>query len=411
MRRPLFVLLAANIVSLTGNVLSMLAVPWFVLETTGSAARTGLAAFASTLPVVISATFAGSLIDRIGLRASSVLSDLVSGIVVLAIPTFYLTAWFSYGLLLVLLFTRWLLATPGDTAREAMVPDLAAHANLPMERATAAYDGVYRGAKMVGAPLAGVLIAWIGPTALLFVDGSTFLLSAALIRLGVPRALREDRRREGYLDSLSEGLVFLWHDRLLRCAVAMVLVTNLLDTGLGQVLMPLYARDVAHDVRAFGLLVGAVGAGAVAGTVVYGMLGVRLPRRMTFALCFLVAGTPRTLVLAACLPFGPTLAITVISGFAAGAINPMLGVVEFERIPPRLRARVLGTITAGAYAGMPFGGLLAGSLTTLTGLDVTLVVFAGGYLVASVPPFIGRAWRGPGLDEHERPCHDAQATS
>ncbi|GAB2849920.1 hypothetical protein GCM10027176_61320 [Actinoallomurus bryophytorum] len=48
--------------------LSTPAVPWFVLMTTGSPARAGLAAFASTLPVVISATFAGTLIDRLGLR-------------------------------------------------------------------------------------------------------------------------------------------------------------------------------------------------------------------------------------------------------------------------------------------------------------------------------------------------------
>jgi MFS family permease len=395
-RRPLIVLLSANIVSLTGNVLSMLAVPWFVLETTGSAARTGLAAFASTLPVVISATFAGTLVDRIGLRASSVLSDLLSGLIVLAIPTLYFTTGLSYALLLALLFTRWLLATPGETAREALVPDLAARARLPMERATAAYDGAYRSAKMVGAPLAGVLIVWIGPTSLLLIDGSTFLLSAVLIRLGVPRTGRVDAGRDGYLDSLGEGLAFLWHDRLLRSAVAMVLVTNLLDTGLGQVLIPQYARDVAHDPRAFGLLVGAVGAGAVAGTVAYGALGERLPRRMTFALCFLIAGVPRTIVLAAHLPLEAALAVSVVSGFAAGAINPMLGVVEYERIPARLRARVLGAITAGAYAGMPFGGLLAGSLTALAGLTAALVVFAGVYLVASVPPFAGRAWREPG---------------
>jgi MFS family permease len=397
--RPLIVLLSANTVSLTGNVLSMLAVPWFVLESTGSAARTGLAAFASTLPVVVSAAFAGTLIDRVGLRRSSVLSDLLSGSMVLAIPTLYLIARLPYGLLLVLLFARWLVATPGETAREALIPELAGRAGLGMERVTAAYDGVYRGAKMVGAPLAGVLIVWLGPTYLLLIDGSTFLLSAALIRLGVPsRSPGQGEGLEGYLDSLREGVAFLWHDRLLRSAVAMVLVTNLLDTGLGQVLMPLYARDVSDDPRAYGLLIGAVGAGALAGTVAYGTLGARLPRRMTFALCFLLAGAPRTLVLATHASMELALAVTVVSGVAVGAINPLLGVVEFERIPPRLRARVLGTITAGAYAGMPFGGLLAGGLTEYSGLKVALLVFGGVYLVISIPPFVGRAWREPYRD-------------
>jgi MFS family permease len=395
-RRPLIVLLVANVVSLTGNVLSTLAVPWFVLQTTGSPARTGLAAFASALPVVISATFAGTLIDRIGLRRASVLSDLVSGLTVLAIPTLYVAGRLSFGLLLALLFARWLFAAPGETARGALIPDLAARGRVRMERATAAYDGAYRGAKMVGASLGGLLIVWPGPTPLLVVDGATFLLSAALIRLGVPSIPRPDADRGGYLDSLREGLAFLWHDRLLRSVVAMVLVSNLLDTGLGQVLLPLYARDVTHDPRTFGLLVGAVGAGAVLGTVAYGAVGARLPRRMTFALCFLIGGAPRTLVLAAHIPFALALAGTVVSGFACGAINPLLGVIEFERIPAHLRARVLGAITAGAYAGMPFGGLLAGSLTEVSGLATGLVVFAVVYVLDSVPPFTGRAWREPG---------------
>lgn len=395
MRRPLLVLLVAGTVSMTGNVLSMLAVPWFVLQTTGSAALTGLAAFASTLPVVLSASFAGTLVDRTGLRRSSVLSDLLSGLIMVAIPILYITAGLGYVLLLALLFLRWLLATPGETAREALIPDLAAHAGVRLERVTAAYDGAYRGSKLVGAPLGGVLLVWIGPTTLLMVDGVTFLLSAALIGLSVPHIAHRGACDGGYAHGVREGVAFLWHDRLLRSIVAMVLVTNLLDTGLGQVLLPLYARD-AHDPRVFGLLVGAVGLGAVAGTIAYGAVGARLPRRMTFALCFLFGGLPRPLILALHPSLGLALIVTVASGFACGAINPLLGVLEYERIPARLRARVLGTITAGTYAGMPFGGLLAGSVTEVSGPTVTLAAFAGVYLLASLPPFTGRAWREPG---------------
>jgi MFS family permease len=131
----------------------------------------------------------------------------------------------------------------------------------------------------------------------------------------------------------------------------------------------------------------------VAGTVAYAAVGSRLPRRMTFALCFLLAGPPRSIVLAGHVPFALALAVTALSGVAAGAINPMLGVMEYERIPVRLRARVLGTITAGTYAGMPFGGLLAGELTTVGGRTATVVVFAGVYLLVSVPPFAVPAWR------------------
>jgi MFS family permease len=388
-RRPFITLLAANALSTTGTMLSVLAVPWFVLETTGSAALMGLAAFATTFPIVISAAFGGTLVDRLGFRGASVLSDLTSGLVALAVPALFWTTGLTYPALLALLFLRWLVATPGETARKAMVPELAALGRVPIERAAAAYDGVYRGAAMVGSPLAGVLIVWLGAGALLVVDGVTFLASALLIGGGIPR-VGGGASGPGHL---RDGLAFLWRDRLQMSATAMIVVVNLLDTGVTQVLLALYARDVAHDPRAFGLLAGAVGAGALAGAIVYGAAGDRLPRRLTYGLAFLLAGVPRVLVLALGAPLPVALGVTVLSGFAAGAINPILGVLQYDRIPARLRARVIGAMTAAAYAGMPVGGLVAGSLTELAGLMPTLSAFTGVYLLASLPPFLSRAWR------------------
>ena len=395
MRRPLTVLLAANAVSTAGTVFTMLAVPWFVLETTGSAALTGVASAASALPLVISATFAGPLVDRVGLRRASVLSDLASGLIVVMIPALFLTAGLAYGVLLVLLFVRWLLAAPGDTARRAVVPDLAGHGGVAIERAAAAYDGVRRGATLVSAPLAGVMIAWLGPVPLLFADGATFLASAILIGFGVPR-VRHDYGEEtlgGYLDRLSEGLAFLWRDRLLRSAVAIILITNMLNAGLDEVLLPTYARQVEHDPRAYGLLISAIFAGALAGTIIYGWVGARLPRRLTFAVSLLIAGTTRPLILAAGVPFGAAIAVIAVSGVACGPINPLLNVVQFERIPVRLRARVLGAIAAGQFAGMPLGGLLAGFLTESAGLTASMLTFAAIYVLASSPPFLSRSWK------------------
>ncbi|MEV0612643.1 MFS transporter [Nonomuraea sp. NPDC050404] len=393
MRRSFIILLAANALSVTGNVLSVLAVPWFVLETTGSAVLTGVASFTTTLPIVISAAFGGTLVDRVGHRAGSMLSDLVSGLIVLTIPVLFLTTGLSYPFLLVLLFLRWLAATPGETARKAMLPDLAAAAGVGLERATAAYDGVHRGASMVGAPLAGVLILWIGPSTLLLVDGVTFLLSALLVGVGIPRMKRHRRDSGGYAGDLRAGLAFLRRDRLQFSATGMIVVTNLLDAGVTQVLLALYARDVAGDPRAFGLLAGVLGAGAMAGTIVYGAVGGRLPMRLTFGWCFLVAGVPRVLALALGAPLPVALAVTAVSGFAAGAINPILGILQYSRTPAPLRARVIGAMSAAAYVGMPMGGLLAGSLTEFTGLSTTLFVFAGVFLLVSVPPFVCRAWR------------------
>jgi predicted MFS family arabinose efflux permease len=276
-----------------------------------------------------------------------------------------------------------------------MLPDLAARGHVALERATAVYDSVYRTGRMAGASLAGVLILGLGPVSLLVVDGGTFLVSAVLVGSSVPRITRDGggSAASGYLARLREGMGFLWRDQVLRGIIVILLVSNMLDTGLSQVLLPAYAKETARDPRVLGLLIGAVGAGALAGTLVYGAIGARLPPRATFAVAMLLGGAPRPLVLAAGAPFGVALAVMAISGFACGAVNPLMGVIQFARIPGRLRARVLGASTACAYAGMPLGGLLAGFLAAAASLRATLVTFAVIYLLVSVPPFLGRSWK------------------
>ena len=95
-RVPLFALLLANAVSLTGNTLTFVAVPWFVLQTTGSAARTGLAGGAAFLAAVLAGLFGGPIVDRLGFRRTSVLADLASCASVAAIPLLHNTVGLAF---------------------------------------------------------------------------------------------------------------------------------------------------------------------------------------------------------------------------------------------------------------------------------------------------------------------------
>jgi len=395
MRRPLLALLTANLLSVTGTTLTTVAVPWFVLETTGSAARTGLAAAVSLAPVVISAGLGGALVDRLGYRRASVLADLAGAVLVAAIPVLWRTVGLPYGVLLALLFLRWLFATPGETAREALMPEVARDAGTPLERAMSAVEGASRGGKMLGAPLAGALIAVFGAADLLLIDTLSFLLSAALVGLALRRVAEQRHPVTGpYVTRLREGLAYLARDRLLRAVCLLVLVTNLLDAAYAQVLLPVYARDVLHSPLALGAISGAFSAGAVLGTVLYGAAGACLPRRVTFVLAMVVAGGPRFLLLMLGVPLPALLGGMVVLAVATGAINPILGATQLERVPGALRARVMGAVTAVAWAAMPLGGLLGGALTEAAGVRAALVLCGVAYLLATASPAIGRTWRG-----------------
>src|SRR6266540_7286317 len=119
---PLYSLFIANAISLVGSVFSLIAIPWFVLQTTGSATQTGITGFFNVLPVVLAGFFGGTLVDRLGYKRTSIIADIASGITTALIPLLYFTIGFEFWQLMVLVFLGALLDTPGSTARSALVP-------------------------------------------------------------------------------------------------------------------------------------------------------------------------------------------------------------------------------------------------------------------------------------------------
>lgn len=395
-RAPLVGLLAANAISITGNRITQLAIPWFVLQTTGSVAKTGLAGFFSLLPFVLSSALGGVVVDRLGYRRASIVADLASGTSVLLVPILHATVGLPLAALLALVFAGALLDAPGQTARDAILPDLLEQADMTLERGTSLFDGVSRGANMLGAPLAGVLIALVGPTNALVVDAATFAASALLIRALVRHTTRAPDAAavaEGYLAQLRAGYAFLWRTPLVRALVVMVLVTNTLDAGMGGVLMPVYADRVLGSVVALGLMAGVMGMTALGGTLVFAWIGHRLPRVATLVAGFTLGGPSRFFLLAAMPGIGPAVVGFAIAGAGIGPVNPILGTLSYERVPPELRARVFGALSAGVMAGAPVGALLTAACVELVGLQATLVSFGVVYLACTLSPFALPAWR------------------
>lgn len=222
------------------------------------------------------------------------------------------------------------------------------------------------------------------------IDAVTFALSAATVAALVPAAAQPQHPRRGedpvaYQTSLGEGFRHLLGDRLLVAIAAMVLVTNFVDQAGSAVLIPVWAHDIIHSSVALGLVGAALSLGAVAGNAVTTWLAPRLPRRATYAFGFFVAGAPRFVALALLASLSPVLAVNFVSGLGAGAINPVLGATEYERVPRHLQARVLGAVGASAWAGIPLGSLAGGLLVSAAGVRIALACAAGLYGLATLP--------------------------
>lgn len=397
-RAQLRALLAVQVVSRIGNVVTTITVPFAVLARGGSATDVGIAAFMATVPIVLGGPFGGALVERVGFVRSSVASDLISGLTLLAMPVLAWTVGLPFWALLALVFVSGLFDTPGESARRVLLPGLATTAGVPLERAVGHFEASSRLSVLIGAPLGGTLVAVTGPmpglACVAIAFGAAALLMAVTVRgAAAPVESAEPVASQGYWRDIADGFRFCVRDPLFRLVVALVLVTNLLDAARSTTLLPLYADQQLGGAQALGLVTGVFGGAAFLGSVAFGYVAHRVPRRVVFALCFVLAGGPSLVVPALGLSLPWMLASAALSGLAAGSINPILGAVELERIPEHMRARVFGLLGAGAWAGIPVGGLLAGLAADGVGVETTFAVVAVVYTVVTLTPLLGGSWR------------------
>ena len=404
-------LLVAEAISLFGSRMTFLAVPWLVLVTTGSATLTGVVTFAEMLPYVLVNAVGGPLVDLLGPRRASIITDAASVAVVGAVPLLHAIGGLRFDVLLVLVAVAGVLRGLGDSGKRLILPRVAAYGGTDLTRATALQDGVARGATLIGAPLAGVLIAGLGAPGVLVLDAVTFGVAAVLIAVFVSRrmvalttavepTLDEPPVRESYVSQLRAGFAFVRRDPLILGTMVMLFLTNLIDQAQGAVFVPVWAREFGTPM-VLGLVSGSFALGAVLGNIVYAATAPRLPRWAPFAIGFLIGGCPRFFALAFGAPLWSIVAISVTAGVALSAVNPILGAVYYERIPSTMQARVLGLSIALSWAGIPIGSLLGGWLVDGVGLRTALLIGGVGYLIATLMPFTSRHWRA--MDERPAP--------
>ncbi|NLE23668.1 MAG: MFS transporter [Actinobacteria bacterium] len=388
---PLSPLIAAHAVSLLGNVVAAVAVPWFVLSTTGSPARTGVIAFFAALPVALGSAVVGGLTDRLGARRMSVVADVLSAVSVAAVPLLYGLGQLSFWLLASIVFMGAVFDGPGQAARQALVPALAQRSGVSLERANSLFTATEHLSYILGAPIAGALIVSLGAPAALWLDAGTFVVSAALVVAAVP-SVRAALPTARYVHDVVEGLRFAARDHTVLTFLLLTTAGNLIMAALAPVLLPVYAREVAGGAGWLGLMIAGYGVGGLLGTVLFGVLSGRLSRRRFYVLALL--GLPISAGLLVLLPPAPVAAGVLLAlGVAPGVIVPLRNTVLQERTPFRLRGRVFSLLQAAHMAVVPFGLLLTGLLVEALGLRVGLLVFAAGLAAFSTTAVLVRPTR------------------
>ena len=385
--RPVIGFLAGTGVSLIGNVMAGLALPWFVLQTTGSASQTGFAAMAGTLPAVISGGLGGPMVDRFGSKRMSIVADSVSAISVVSIPVLYHADMLTFPLLLLLIFLGAILDIPGITARRMLLPAFQRSTGMRAEQMNSAFELLSNGSFMIGPVIAGVLIGVIGAVNLLWITAAGFVISARAVAIAAPEAPVASRvASQGYLASVREGYRFIAATPILLSMALLFSVTNFIANGFFAVGLPVFVNDLWGSASRLGVLFTSMGIGTLAGASLYGTLGHRLRSRRRAIIMVGFMTQPLWLsafVWSSSLPILLTAMFMI--GFAAGPANPLSVTVRFEHIPVALQGRVFATFSAIAGTitpvGIGIGGWLFDRYDARTGVAIITVAYLGAALL------------------------------
>jgi MFS family permease len=379
--RGLRALLLAQVVSRVGSQMTFLALPWFVLETTGSAAQMSVVLAVELTPVALFGIPSGALIARLGARRTMLVGDLARVPLMCSLPLLHEAGLLTFPLLLVVVFLIGCFIAPYFSAASVIVPELVGEDEQTVAQANAALEGVQRATSLIGPPLAGVLIGLIGTTNVIYIDAASFLFAFVVIGLFVPQrppvAPTEETR------GVLAGLRFLLRDPFLRAVGATSLVLNMFGQMLAASLLVLAREDFGSS-RVAGGFFAAFGAGAVVGS----LLAMRLVQRYdpvrlsASALVLLMAPLP---LLALDLPVAAVMAVLFVSSVFGPIVNAPLIAVIMTRSPEALRPKVMSAVITSALLAGPIGLLVVGPLLVNFGARPTLLVVAVGQILTTLP--------------------------
>jgi hypothetical protein len=375
--------------------------PWLVLKLTNDPMVMGTVMAVAAIPRAIFMLIGGVVTDTYSPRVVMLVSNMVRMCLVLALAGFTFTEQIDVLVIYVIAFVFGLADAFMFPAASAFPPRL-----LPPER-LAAGNSLTQGAAqltlVLGPLVAGGLIASLGSSeqsgledsaglSLVFaIDALTFLVPIVILLMIRDRFPPETTVSESIWGTLVEGLRYTWEDLPLRTFAILIGLVGLVFRGPFMVGIPAFANSyLPEGAVAFGIIMSALGVGAIVGTIIAGTTRHPPPFRLG------------TLLLADCFFLGVIMlsmsllqdtwmiaGIVLVSGVLDGYIIILLTTWTQQRVPREKLGRVMSVIMLSHQGLFPISAAAAG---VLAGKDVLFMLMGAG-LIMMVLTFVGLAIR------------------
>ncbi len=353
-------------ISLIGTWMQSVALGWLVLDITNSPFAVGLTQALRSMGVLLFTLYAGVVVDRVDKRQLIVWTQALQMLEALALAVL---VW---------------------TGRQAFIVELVGKEDLM--NAIALNSSMFNAARIVGPAVAGVLIGVAGVGMCFFLNGVSYVaVIACLLAMRLPPFVTRPMPSSAW-EGVRQAVAFIRGDARVWALVALVAVFSVLGFPF-IVLMPVIARDVLHtDARGYGLLMAAVGIGAMLGALGLAVQGPRVRKGVVL----LAGGAAFGLLLvlfAAVRTIGVALALQALAGCAMIVTTALANTMLQTLVPDELRGRVMA-FYAFVFVGMaPLGAFQAGLIAEHTGAPIAIALGGAGCLVA-----VGlAAWQVPAL--------------
>lgn len=371
----MWLLQTANLLGSTANSMAFIAIPWLILELTGSATSTGLIVGIAYLPVILMAPLAGVLIDRWGRRQVSILSDILSATSVTLIPIFALTVGLTPALILLAAVLGAVFDPAGYTARKTLIQPVSQMTGIRLERTNALHEALFSFGFSIGPALAAVGIAVLGTINTFWVIAVFALLAALAIAIlgAIPaNALPDDPPPSQWWRDAIAGFSAIRADKAILVLTAFFVVVELVYMPSEVVILPAYFLDQDNPLG-MGFVISAMAIGGIIGAYLYDPLSKRLSNRHILILS-MVASSAALFGLA----FFPPVSVMLVSGLLAGLfwgpMGPLINTLVQTRFAGQVQGRVFGAQMAIFSAGPPLGMFFAGALVDQWGVFIVYPV-------------------------------------